>query len=264
MPTLDEMTARTAAPLQRVFEIQHQIQDVHPFLDTLYPIAIVEEGSFFIFELGPEGYALTASAPTPMPVPQGVRAAFPLEAIDGRPACVVTREVFDTTEGYVEIFHEFIHCQQMDRDEQAFKETLSLARQAQAENDMMWEIAYPFPYGNKTFTQGYGAILDALARHDLATAQAERAALHEALTCHDWEYMVWQEWKEGFARYVENNIRRELGLVENVNGREPPFNRVSFYAGGAAWIATLAIQNPTLHTDLRALFTILRHPGPQT
>jgi hypothetical protein len=257
MPTLDEMTARTAAPLRRVVEIRNRIRDVHPFLETLYPIAIVEEGVFFIFEPGPQGYALAASAPTPMPVPQGVRAAFPLEAIDARPACVVTGEVFDTLPGYVEIFHEFIHCQQMDRGEQALKETLSLARQAQAENDMMWEIAYAFPYADVTFIDAYEAILAALARGDLETARVQRAALHEELTTHDWEYLVWQEWKEGFARYVENSIRRKLDLAPNVNGRRQPFNRVSFYAGGAAWVEVLAAQDPTLLTDLEALFVTL-------
>ncbi len=61
-----------------------------------------------------------------------------------------------------------------------------------------------------------------------------RAKLHTALSPLDWEYMVWQEWKEGYARHVENKIQRELGLKVNTFGEEPPYSRITFYAGGAA------------------------------
>lgn len=30
-------------------------------------------------------------------------------------ACVVTADVFSTMDGYVEIFHEFVHCYQFER-----------------------------------------------------------------------------------------------------------------------------------------------------
>ncbi len=39
----------------------------------------------------------------------------------------------------------------------------------------------------------------------------------------------WKSWrKEGFARYIENKIRRKLELPENHYGADEPFNRIVF------------------------------------
>ena len=51
-----------------------------------------------------------------MPVPEGVRAAFPLECLDDRCACVVTPDAFESAEGLATIFHEFVHCRQYPGD----------------------------------------------------------------------------------------------------------------------------------------------------
>jgi hypothetical protein len=37
-------------------------------------------------------------------------------------ACVVTGEVFDSLEGIVTIFHEFVHCQQFETCERELKQ----------------------------------------------------------------------------------------------------------------------------------------------
>ncbi len=106
---------RKYAPhLQRIFEIQAQIETIHPLLTHVFPIALVENEQFLIFDVDPSGkrYTFVKQAPTPMPIPQGVRAAFPLECYGGKPACVVTADVFDTLDGYVTIFNEFVHCYQ--------------------------------------------------------------------------------------------------------------------------------------------------------
>jgi hypothetical protein len=66
--------------------------------------------------------------------------------------------------------------------------------------------------------------------------------------------MVWQEWKEGFALYVENMIREHLGLDRNMVGRRMPYNRTAFYAGGEALISFLSRDDQRLSTDLDALF----------
>jgi len=127
--------------LQNVFEIQQNILDIHPFLEKVFPIAIVEDGQFFIYNTEPTGkeYKFVKQTAVPMPVPEGIRAAFPLDSYDNRMVCVVTGDVFNTLDGYVTIFHEFIHCQQFERGEQTIKQRLEIARRAEANNDYMWE-----------------------------------------------------------------------------------------------------------------------------
>ena len=116
MPSVkaQELHARYVRSLQAVLDLQHEIADIHPLPERAFPIALVEEGRFHIYDLDASGrrYEYVHRAPTPMPVPQGVCAAFPLACYGDRPACVVSVDVFDTLDGYVTIFHEFVHCQQ--------------------------------------------------------------------------------------------------------------------------------------------------------
>lgn len=46
-----------------------------------------------------------------------------------------------------------------------------------------------------------------------------------------YEYMVWQEWKEGFARVIENRIRDRLGLPQNAGGSSSLLIRTVFSGG---------------------------------
>lgn len=247
------MASDTSIQVQKVFEVQGMIQDIHPFLERLFPIALVEDDHFLIYDLEPHSrrYALARSVATPMPIPQAVRAAFPLEGYGNRMACVVTGDVFDTLDGYVTIFHEFIHCQQAESCEQRLKQSLGIARQAQDAGDFMWEINHPFPYAAPDFVQCYAAFLEA---HDLSEVEGIRQQLRGILKPHDYEYMVWQEWKEGFARFIENQIKHRLGLPENHGGRAQPFDRVVFYEGGAHYIGQLGLQIPDLAVQIEALF----------
>ncbi len=102
-----------------------------------------------------------------MSIPEGVRAAFPLEGLDNRIACVVTGEVFDSLDGFVTIFHEFIHCQQFETCEAKLKEKLGIARRAQAVQDFMWELDHPFPYQSPEFSSLYQSFLDQSSLKDL-------------------------------------------------------------------------------------------------
>lgn len=250
------MTERYTQQCQKLFEFQAQVVDVHPLLQKLYPIAIVADGQFHIFDVDAAGqtYTFVTQAPTPMPIPQGVRAAFPLDAYGGRPVCVVTDDVFDEPGGYVTIFHEFVHCYQWETCEPQLRDTLEIARAAQARGDMMWELTYAFPYAAPAFVEAYTAFLNAAARPQGDEIQERRARLSQILRKDDFEYMVWQEWKEGLARYLENRIKQRLGLPENHGGAEPPFNRVTFYEGGARWLALLASQEPAALLDIEKLF----------
>lgn len=245
--TPGQQAADYADRLQKVWRMRSQVMDIHPFLEQVWPVAVVESDHFLIYDLDASGerYVLSCRAPTPMPVPKGVRAAFPLECYGGRAACVVSGDVFDTLDGYVTIWHEFVHCQQWETCEPRLREGLEIARRARAENNPMWEIDHPFPYA---------AFLQAAAAGAAGDILACRTRLREGLASVDLEYMVWQEWKEGLARYIENRIRSRLGLEEHHGGQEAPFSRVSFYEGGARLIAFLGRSEPVLLWDIEALF----------
>ena len=239
--------------LQKIFEIQEKIQSIHPFLQKLYPVAIVEDGYFLIYdtEQDYQQYRFVKKTAVSLPIPPGVRAAFPLESYDNRMTCVVTADVFDALPGYVTIFHEFIHCQQAEICETQLKQNLEIARKAKAANDFMWELNHPFPYAAPDFVQAYEAFL---ATYDMSEVKTIRQQLRTLLNPEDYEYMVWQEWKEGFARFIENQINYQLNLPENMGGKEKPFNRVVFYAGGAHYIKLLGQQEAQLTIQIAELF----------
>ena len=239
--------------LQRVFKVQADIQDIHPLLEKLFPIAVFENDHFLIYDIDPRSpqYVFIKKSATPMPIPQGVRAAFNLESYDNRMICVVTGDVFDELDGYVTIFHEFIHCQQAEVCEQKIKQKLSVARKAQEIKDYMWEINHPFPYSAPDFVQLYHIFLNENSFSKLENIHQQMKVI---LNLSDYEYMVWQEWKEGFARYIENLINNRLGLMENHGGKELPFRRVTFYEGGAHFIEILEKQSHDLLIDIELLF----------
>jgi len=240
----------------RLIELHRQVSPVHQALGRLHPIAIVDEDVFLVFDLKPgeEIYSYQKQIPLPMPVPEGVRAAFPLEDYQGKMACVVTPSVFDSLEGYVCILHEFVHCYQFETCEQDLKMTLDVARHAQETGNFMWEIEHPFPYQTLEFDRSYENLLCGIREKDRSLISEAHQGLRDYLGRHDFEYMIWQEWKEGFARWVENRVKRKIGLPENIKGSEPPYSRVSFYAGGEALIQYLWAVDKTIIDDLRVLF----------
>jgi hypothetical protein len=254
--TPDRIAAAYNKQLVRVFEYRDSLEGVHPFVKGLYPIAIAEDGHFFVFDLDEtQGqYRLMAHQDIEMKVPKGTRAAFPLDFYDDKCAAVVTGEVFDTPAGYVTIFHEFIHCRQWHTVEAGLRENLPLAQKNAEAGNFMWEITHPFPYDDTWFVQTYSAFLDAAENHDQQAVDKLRRELASILNDDDYQYMVWQEWKEGFALLIENKMRAQLGLPVNMVGRKPPFSRTAFYAGGAAYINFLSAQDETLLTDLKSLF----------
>lgn len=250
------MVEKYGESLQKIFEIQKKIERIHPFLKKLYPVAIVKEDIFYVFDLDPSGkrYVLAKLAKPAIIVPAGIRAAFPLDFYDNKMACVVTGDVFDNLFGYVMIFHEFVHCAETDCCEYKLKSGLGVAQRAQASGDFMWELNHPFPYEDSDFSEIYAIFLEAAAKGDANTVFRCRTFLKEVLNTPDYEYMVWQEWKEGFARLIENRIRNRLELEENHAGIEQAFNRVTFYEGGALYISVLFDKDKSLEKDIEALF----------
>jgi hypothetical protein len=253
-----------AAPLKKIFDYQAMFASLDPALEKVYPVAIVEDKTFYVFEPVPteKVYRLVKSAPETSNVPAGVRAAMPLGFWDNRMACVVTPEVFAQPDGYVLIFHEFVHCAQWYGGEQGFKQDLGIFQEAMKKQDYMWELQYPFPYSNPDFVKTYQALLEAWEQNDEAAAASLRADLAKTLSPAEWEYLTWQEWKEGLARNLENRMRQVAGLPENGNGLYPPYDRVIFYVGGDRLIRFLRRVEHDAALDFETLYKKIKDkPG---
>jgi len=252
----DPIAEKYAAPLKKIFDLEFRFAPLHPVLGQVYPVAVVENKTFYIFEPAPgeKAYRLVRTAADTFNIPTGIRAAMPLAFWDNRIACVVTGEVFSQTDGYVFIFHEFVHCAEWDCCEQKLKQGLSLFREAMKKKDYMWELQYPFPYSSPGFADTYRGLFKAWDENDIAAAESLRAALRKALTPEEWEYLTWQEWKEGLARHLENRMREVVGLPENTGGENPPFTRTTFYRGGDKFIRFLEQRHPGIIRDLEELY----------
>jgi len=242
--------------LDQLISLHRNVVGMNPALGKCYPVAIAQNDLFWIYDLDQEqrSYQFQKNTPIPMPIPVGTRAAFQIQDYGGRIACVVTPEIFDSLDGYITILHEFVHCYQYETCEQVLKMKLDIARQEQEKGNFMWEVRHSFPYSAAHFTEPYDRFLQALAENDHQQVIANRKELKDYLGLHDYEYMVWQEWKEGYARYVENLVKRQMGERENKGGLKPPYSRVLFYAGGEEYINYLVKREPELAKDLRKLF----------
>jgi len=241
---------RQLVSINKIFAIFEKINKMDKSLERLYPIAIVGDNDFFVFDLNLSGkqYEYKMYFPSQMSLPNGILAAFPLEGYEGKMAAVVTYKTFDDMEGIVSIFHEFVHCFQYYCCEMKIKETLTIAQEAEKEQNYMWELNYPFPYNNEEFI---GRTVELNNGYDIRKYHAEMKAI---LNEKEFEYMVWQEWKEGYARYIENMIREKIGIKRNSKILIPPFDRVCFYEAGSKYIETLINKNIELKNNLEKIF----------
>ncbi len=241
--------------LAKIHELYDRVQGLDKSLEKLYPVTIAEEDTFYVFDLDASNtYKFVMEHPTPMPVPKGVMAAFPLDFYEMNPSAVVSKEVFNSVEGYVFIFHEFVHCYQWDNGESELKETLEIAQKAKKENDFMWEINYPFPYDDKKFMSETTQLNNHFKTRDYEQVLKYHRTMAKELSPMDYEYLIWQQWKEGFARYIENLIRAKLDLKLNSAPLESPFSRVSFYELGSKHIELLFATNSRLKGNIKDLF----------
>jgi hypothetical protein len=247
-------------PLNRLFSLRETIRDIHPVFATLYPVAVAKDKTLRIFvpDETARTYVLSKTVPEPFPIPKGIRAAFPLEALDGASACVVTPEVFDQADGFVFILHEFVHCAQGATVEPKLKGELGIYRQAMEKKDYSWELQHPFPYTDVRFVAAYAAMFDALGAGDGVLVRKCRTELARLLAADDLDYMTWQEWKEGLARHLENAIRVRLKLPVNDAGLARPYTRVTFYAGGDRLIGWLSKADPSVPADMEKTFRAIR------
>lgn len=254
-PTVEKYLAK----LDRISELHDITKQIHPALENVYPVAIAEEGQFFIFEPDTNNiYRFVKQTAITSMVPKGIRAAYPLQENNNKMTCVVTGEVFDSLDGYAIIFHEFVHCAEFATVELKLKNNLEIYKQAMEKGDWMWELNYPFPYTKKEFTEAYAFFLSTMIQNDLEAASEIRKNLRLLLSKEEYSYMIWVEWKEGFARWVENKVRNKFEIKENHTGGIEPFNRVTFYEGGSQLIELIFNSNPQVVQDLEKLYESIK------
>lgn len=242
--------------LSILIEIQKKIKTIQPVFDNYYPVTVVSNNNFEIFNVlsDKDEYEYIKSEPCPFPIPIGVRAAFPLDCYDNKMSAIVSSDVFDTQEGYVAILHEFVHCAQSMECEAELKDQLDITQEYRKKNDYMWELNHPFPYTNQSYIDFYSKYMDSFIECDYNKIMNLRQKFKSIIGIRDREYLLWQEWKEGLARFLENKIRNYLGIEENHYGSEMPFSRVSFYESGSRLISLIEKVNPNCINDMRGLF----------
>ena len=248
---------RQLISIKQIYPIFEKINKLDKSLEQLYPIAVVEDNDLFVFDLNLSGkqYEYKMNFPAKGNLPNEILAAFPLEGYEGRMAAVVTHKVFDNIEGIVFIFHEFVHCFQYYNCEMKIKETLTIAQEAEKKRDYMWEINYLFPYNNEEFIR---KTMELNNGYDIRKYHTE---IKNILNEKEFEYMIWQEWKEGYARYIENMIREKIDIKRNSKILKPPFDRVCFYEIGSKYIETLIKRNTELKNNLEKIFYEIKKCG---
>jgi hypothetical protein len=239
--------------------MQKEVAFIHPALQDYYPLAIIQNDSLYIFDYNKEElkYKFIKQAPVPFPMSEDMQASFPLSVYDNIPTCVVGKKIFNSIDGYTFIMHEFVHCWQAGTVEMEIKSKLKIVQVANAKQDYLWELAHPFPYDDSLFVIHYQDFITALTNNELDEARTQRTMLKECLSDVDYEYMVWEEWKEGVARYVENKVKSHFSLGVNTYGKDKPYDRILFYYGGEIWSTALIEKDKTLLNNPLVLYDLM-------
>ena len=247
--------------LVQLTEIKNRAVSINKCFKNFYPIAIAIQDSLFIYDNTDNSskYSLVKKTAQPFPIPAGMQASFPLSVYDNKAVCMITPVSLTRPDGNAFILHEFIHCYQLNSVEIEIKEKLSIYKEAMAMQDYMWEMDHPFPYNNSLYNKLYGLFKSALISDSTEAAKKFRSQIKNYLSKIDFEYLLWQEWKEGFARYNENKIREMLGIEINNYGSDEPYNRVSFYYSGDLLASRLIENEPVLIDDILLLFERMKY-----
>jgi hypothetical protein len=255
---IENITLKYSDKFVSLLKLQDEIKSIHPLLNEHFPIVIVENKQLNIFEYEKGEYVLSCIEPDLMNMPTGIRAAFPLECLQNKAVVIVSGEVFDTLSEQVIVFHEFVHCYQFHTCELQLRKQIELAKRSVNTEDYSWELNYPFPYENKQYIELTRTLFDSLDKKDGKLIGLTRRKLKENLTAEQVEYMVWQEWKEGFARYIENRIKHHLAIDQNQGGRDEPYRRTTFYETGSQLIDYIVGASPSSLEKIEELYDALK------
>ncbi len=244
--------------LKSVTTMWKSIKTLHPAWEKLSPVCIAQGDNYYLYQPDSEGnWSLAQTVNRPGQVPQTIRAAYPLDFADNQIACVIDPGVLANQKQMIIVFHEFVHCYQFNTCEQGIKKSLKVYREATAKQNWMWELNYGFPYNNKQVAKTYLAMIKAADKGNPERVRTLRRELQALISEQDWEYLTWQEFKEGTARYLENELNTKYGYKKSASSHKKPLNRVIFYEGGEKMIRLLAKDNPELPNNLPQLWIAL-------
>jgi hypothetical protein len=233
--------------IKKIHKLHEKIRHLDESLKELHPIAVVDNNTFFVFDINEyeKQYKFIMEYLSPWELPEEVLAAFPLDFYQNKSTAIISASKLEDPNNYAFVFHEFVHCFVWNKCELSIRKELKIEKQQREANNMIWEMNYQFPYEDDIFINMTTELDDISSYH-----KEMKKYLNET----DFEYMIWQEWKEGFARYVENLVREELKMEKNSNALNPPFDRVCFYEIGSRHIKALIENDKTLNDDMGKLF----------
>ncbi|MBR2566538.1 MAG: hypothetical protein IKE29_18240 [Paenibacillus sp.] len=237
-------------------ELQRELVGLHPFFAEHHPVVVAHESLLYIYDysLNSEQYEWVKTVPDDLYIPDDCINTMPVHHLDNRMCVIVTASVFKNVEQQVLLLHEYVHCSVYRKYNEQIVNRLQIKHKMTQLKRVTWEIQYEFPYEDESVAAGITSLLSALKSENLQRIQAARTALFESLTEEQAEYWSWLEWNEGFARYIENQIRAQYELEPNHAGDTAPFNHLVFYECGSEYIRLLVQEQPAYHTELEQLF----------
>ena len=239
--------------LSPVLKKKQEAYRVHSLFNYQYPIGIGVSDKLHVFQEQSGSYQYKATVTLPMEIQEGTKAAFSINDSEDC-YCIITPSCLEESNFYATILHEFVHCYQDRTCEQDLKGKLEIHQRAFSSGDYMWEINHAFPYTNPDYIK----LIQNISRLDYHEILKALSNLKSTLEVIHYEYMIWQIWKEGFARFIENKILRMNSITENDGGNdfESP-NRVSLYFIGDQIWRQLELQDTNLIEDIEKAFPVL-------
>ncbi|MCT4685926.1 hypothetical protein [Vallitalea sp.] len=240
--------------LDNVSRIQLEMQAIHPLYKRNYPLIIVKDDEGYIYDKKDhESYCFIKKFRFSIHVLDDIAACFCLNDYYNKFCCFIGYELLDKEIFPILCLHEMVHCYQGVEAEEELKKKLMIYD----ENSPMWEVDYPFNYGDKNFVKLFDEYLYSLSNEDISQVIEKRKTLLDNLNDDDREFIIWQEWKEGLARFLENRAREHIGIKNNIKGAKKPYSRISFYRSGDLIISYICKHKPQLTKDIRRLFEVL-------
>jgi len=241
--------------MYNIIKMHNEVKNINISLEKLYPITVIDDGYFFVFDKNEKGdkYELMRKVQTSIVVSSEILTAFHLNFYDNKPSVVISKNMLMNSGNYILVLHEFVHCFQLDNGAIEIRNGLSIHNQKIA-NNYNWEVDFPFPFKNQYFIDKTTELSACFSKGNYDYTEVYRNCMRAYLHKAEYEYLIWQEWKEGYARYVENLIRKELRLQLNSNILIPPFGKVHLFEIGSKYIEMLLEKEKGFNDDIVKLF----------
>ena len=245
--------------MSEIIEMYKKIKNINISLSKLYPITVIKDNYFYVFDIciASEMYKFKMSSKCYMPVPEEILSAFSLDFYENKASVVISKNVLKDKTNLPIIFHEFVHCFQLENGEIILRNDLQIEKQEKEKGNFMWELNYSFPYESPYFIEKTIYFDISLLNKDIDKIMNYFKEMKTYLSITEYEYMIWQMWKEGFADYIENLLRDKLNL--NLKSRElkQPFTRVLFYKLGSKYIELIINRCKKHDNDIVELFKVI-------